>query len=65
LPTWQFYLQNLSNPSTHSLSYLEDTFSVKEITDVIFSMNNAASFGPDGFGPGFLKKLDYHETISA
>jgi hypothetical protein len=31
-------------------------FSQDEITQVFFQMNNNASPGPDGFGPGFCKK---------
>ena len=42
--------------STFLVSWLEKPFTDKEIRDVMFSMGDSKSPGPDGFTAGFFKK---------
>lgn len=55
--TWPFSLHDLyPNPAPH-LTSLDAPFTDEEISTAFLSMNQNASPGPDGFGPGFYRNF--------
>lgn len=56
-PSWTFDLTNLYPSPIPQLRHLVDPFTDDEIATAFFAMNQNASPGPDGFGPGFYRKF--------